>query len=122
MDKNSNGGVKVRVTLHFFLKTEMTHFHSPKKKEGACFILTGTNDSFNFLSWSYFCAVVDIARFRSNLISPNLRIPFWLKRSTACLFFFFGFCIATIKDKVVISSYNYRDLKLATRILIYVHH
>ena len=33
MDKNSNSGVKVSVTLHFFLKTEMTHFHSPKKRK-----------------------------------------------------------------------------------------
>ena len=32
MDKNSNGGVKVSVTLYFFLKTEMTKFHSPKQK------------------------------------------------------------------------------------------
>ena len=32
MDKNSNGGVKVSVTLYFFLKREMTNFHSPKQK------------------------------------------------------------------------------------------
>ena len=32
MDKNSNDGVKVSVTLYFFLKTEMTNFHSPKLK------------------------------------------------------------------------------------------
>ena len=51
MDKNSNGGIKVSVTLDFFLKTEMTNFHSPKlnKKEGACVILTATSDSFNVL-------------------------------------------------------------------------
>ena len=32
MDKNSNSGVKVSVTLHFLLKTEMTNFQSPKQK------------------------------------------------------------------------------------------
>ena len=34
MDKNTNGGVKVPVsiTFHFFLKTEMTNFQSPKQK------------------------------------------------------------------------------------------
>ena len=32
MGKNSNGGVKVSVTLYFFLKTEMTNFQSPKQK------------------------------------------------------------------------------------------
>ena len=32
MDKNSSGGVKVSVTLYFFLKTEMTNFQSPKQK------------------------------------------------------------------------------------------
>ena len=31
MDKNSNGRVKVSVTLYFFLKTEMTKFQSPKQ-------------------------------------------------------------------------------------------
>ena len=53
MDKNSNGGVKVSVTLYFFLKTEMTKFQLSfsvqNKKESACFILTATKDSFNFL-------------------------------------------------------------------------
>ena len=32
MDKNSNGAVKVSITFHFFLKTEMTYFQSPKQK------------------------------------------------------------------------------------------
>ena len=31
MDKNSNGGVKVSVTLYFFLKTEMTNFQRKQK-------------------------------------------------------------------------------------------
>ena len=31
MDKNSNGRVKVSVTLYFFLKTGMTKFQSPKQ-------------------------------------------------------------------------------------------
>ena len=31
VDKNTNGGVKVSVTL-YFLKTEMTNFQSPKQK------------------------------------------------------------------------------------------
>ena len=31
MDKNSNGGVKVSVTLYFFFNTEMTNFQSPKQ-------------------------------------------------------------------------------------------
>ena len=31
MDKNSNSGVKVSITLYFFLKTEMTNFQSPKQ-------------------------------------------------------------------------------------------
>ena len=32
MDKSSNGGVKVSVTLYFLLKTEMTNFQCPKQK------------------------------------------------------------------------------------------
>ena len=32
MDKNSNSGVKVSVTLYFLLKTEMTNFQSTKQK------------------------------------------------------------------------------------------
>ena len=31
MDKNSNGGVKVSVTLYFFFNTEMTNFQSQKQ-------------------------------------------------------------------------------------------
>ena len=31
MDKNSSGGVKVSVTLYFFLKTEMTNFQRKQK-------------------------------------------------------------------------------------------
>ena len=32
VDKNTTGGVKVSVTLYFFLKTEMTEFQGPKQK------------------------------------------------------------------------------------------
>ena len=32
MDKSSNGGVKVSVTLYFLSKTEMTSFQGPKQK------------------------------------------------------------------------------------------
>ncbi|CAH3148011.1 unnamed protein product [Porites evermanni] len=32
VDKNSNDGVKVSVTLYFLLKTEMTNFQSTKQK------------------------------------------------------------------------------------------
>ena len=33
MDKNSSGGVKVSVTLYFFLKTEMTNFQRKQKEK-----------------------------------------------------------------------------------------
>ena len=48
MDKNSNSGVKVSVTLYFLMKTEMTNFRVQNKKEGTYFILTATNDSIFF--------------------------------------------------------------------------
>ena len=52
MDKNSNGGVKVSVTLSFVLKTEMTNFQNAKQKGKRIFILTATKDSYDFLYWS----------------------------------------------------------------------
>ena len=48
MDKNSNSGVKVSVTLYFLLKTEMTNFQSPKQK-GRHIFYPYTNKRLNFL-------------------------------------------------------------------------